>query len=238
MGRLGRCPASFLTPADVRFSVPGGRHPSIRRGPPAVRNHSFQADVAICFNNPLRAGTRFDVAHLPGVVYSEPFREVPVRLRFENRSKRVGLLGIAPGAQLRRLMDNRMSRSPCRRTGSCSGASWPRFWPSRLATGSCSRCRKVRAPSGRAWLRAPLMSLSMGAVRLYESAGAQPVDATQLSRLYSLLKRTPAVSGVAIREAAVRSFQDIALLPRLRHVACQQVLNTVGTQRSAAGTGK
>src|SRR6185436_3419729 len=50
-------------------------------------------DVSVVFNEPRPAEARYDLAHLPGVVRVETFRAVPARLHFENRNRRVSILG-------------------------------------------------------------------------------------------------------------------------------------------------
>src|SRR5579883_411157 len=48
-------------------------------------------DVTIVFNEPRPARTRYEIAHLPGVLYAEPFRSVATRLRFEHHSHKVAI---------------------------------------------------------------------------------------------------------------------------------------------------
>jgi putative ABC transport system permease protein len=77
-------------------------------------------DATLAFQRPLSERARFDVAHLPGVLRAEPWRAVPVRLRFEHREKRTALFGLEPGTELRRLVDAGTSaRCPCPRRGWC-----------------------------------------------------------------------------------------------------------------------
>lgn len=179
-------------------------------------------DVAVYFNNPRSAQARFDVAHLPGVLYSETFREVPVRLRFGHHSKRVGILGVEPGARLRRLVD-------------------PQMRPVALPPGGLVLTNKLAqilgaGPGDRVTVEVlegtrPVRQVAVSGVvdeviglsaymdlralnRMMREEGSisgahMAVDRLDLPRLYSLLKRTPAVSAVAIREAVLQSFQEI-----------------------------
>ena len=61
-------------------------------------------NVTILFNQPRSSGARYDVAHLPGVSYTEPFRSVPARLRYEHRSHQIAILGLEPQGELRQYM--------------------------------------------------------------------------------------------------------------------------------------
>ena len=65
-------------------------------------------DVMVIFTEPESAGVRHELERLPGVLTAEPFRTVPVRLRFEHRTKRVELTGLPPDGELRRLVDAKL----------------------------------------------------------------------------------------------------------------------------------
>ena len=65
-------------------------------------------DVTVGFQDVLPSARRYELAHLPGVLRAEPFRAVPVRLRFEHRSRRVGLAGLDAGSELHRLIDEQL----------------------------------------------------------------------------------------------------------------------------------
>ncbi len=68
-------------------------------------NHAYREDANIVFTEPRPARTRFDALHLPGVVRAEAYRVVPVRLRFEHRTRRTALLGVEPEGELHRIVD-------------------------------------------------------------------------------------------------------------------------------------
>ena len=62
-------------------------------------------DVDVTFHQPRPGKTRYDLANLPGVIAVEVFRAVPARLRFEHRTRRVGLMGAQSRSNLRRIVD-------------------------------------------------------------------------------------------------------------------------------------
>lgn len=68
-------------------------------------NQVIRNDVDVMFYNPRPGRTRFDLENLPGVVKTETFRSVPARLRFEHRTRRVGLMGAEANSDLRRIVD-------------------------------------------------------------------------------------------------------------------------------------
>ena len=55
-------------------------------------------DVTVTFHEPLPPRVRYDLDHLPGILREEPFRAVPVRLRFEHRTRRTALIGLEPSS--------------------------------------------------------------------------------------------------------------------------------------------
>ena len=73
---------------------------------------SFDWDVAqrqnasVSLREPGSAQSSSDLAHLPGVLKSEPFRTVPVRIRFGNASRRLALTGLTTQGNLSRPLDS------------------------------------------------------------------------------------------------------------------------------------
>ncbi len=62
-------------------------------------------DATVSLSEPSSASVSADIRHLPGVVEAEAFRSVPARIRFGHRSRRVGVVGLAPGSRLNRALD-------------------------------------------------------------------------------------------------------------------------------------
>ena len=61
-------------------------------------------DMTVTFVEPTSTESVLELAHLPGVVWAEPFRSVPVRLRYEHRQYDASIDGIPTAAQLRRII--------------------------------------------------------------------------------------------------------------------------------------
>ena len=81
------------------------------------------------------ARARHDLLHVPGVLRVEPFRAVPIRLRFGPRVERTVLMGLAPGAELRRIVGR--SQRPVRTAplgSACSRTTWRGCWGCGRAT--------------------------------------------------------------------------------------------------------
>ena len=62
-------------------------------------------DLTVSFIRPLPDEARREIAHLPGVLRTEPIRVVPARLKAGPRKREVGLTGLSEGATLRRLVE-------------------------------------------------------------------------------------------------------------------------------------
>jgi putative ABC transport system permease protein len=178
-------------------------------------------DATLAFHEPLTGRTRFDLAHLPGVLRAEPWRVVPARLRFEHRTKRTALLGLAPGSELRRLVDASLAEVPLppeglvltRRLGEILGVA-----PGDEVTIEILEGERARRSARVAGFVDELIGLAAymdarALARLLRESGSVSgawlrIDAREQTRLYTELKRTPAVAGVMLKGVLLRSFEE------------------------------
>lgn len=65
-------------------------------------------DITVTFIEPTTLSAIHELKSLPGVLYVEPFRSVPVRLRNEHHHYDTGIEGIPPNPYLRRILDNNL----------------------------------------------------------------------------------------------------------------------------------
>jgi putative ABC transport system permease protein len=177
-------------------------------------------DATIVFNEPRPTRTRYEVEHLPGVLYAEPFRSVAARLRFEHRSHKVGIMGLNPTGELRQLLDRNLNKVNLPLDGillTTKLAEILNVKPGeRLAVEVLEGERPVR--------QVPVVGLVDELVGLAAymdvralnrlmredstiSGAFLAVDDRQLDRLYSQLKQTPAVTSVALRQATIDRFE-------------------------------
>ena len=179
-------------------------------------------DVMVIFTEPESAAVRHELKRLPGVLTAEPFRAVPVRLRFEHRTKRVELTGLPPDGELRRLVDAKLRpiRLPAdgvvltRKLGELLGVR-----PGELISASVLEgARPVRTLQVAGLVDEPVglgayMDLrALNALMREEgslSGAYLAVDPRYAQELYRALKRLPGVSGVAFRDAVLQSFNQI-----------------------------
>jgi putative ABC transport system permease protein len=178
-------------------------------------------DATVAFYEPLSARVRHDVEHLPGVTRVEPWRAVPVRLRFEHRTKRVALLGIEPGTELRRLVDAELAEVPLpseglvltKRLGEILDVQPGDTIGIEVLEGERAK-REARVAGFVDELMGLAAYMDAGALaRLLREGGSISgvwlrVDARDEGRLHTELKRTPAVAGVMLKNALLKSFDE------------------------------
>ncbi|WP_417738018.1 ABC transporter permease [Rosistilla oblonga] len=63
-------------------------------------------DISVTFVEPATASVVYEVSRLPGVQESETMRSVAAEVKFQNRARRVGILGLQHDPQLYRLLDS------------------------------------------------------------------------------------------------------------------------------------
>ncbi len=178
-------------------------------------------DVTITFNNPRTSRARHDVMHLPGVLRAETFRAVPVRLRFEHRTKRVAILGIDPDGELRTLLDRRLQKVDLPPDGLMLTAKLAEVLGVQpgdtLTVEVLEGERPVRlVPVVRLVDELIGLSAYMDARALNRlmregetiSGAYLAIDPKSAPQLYSLIKRTPAIAGAAFREMMLASFLE------------------------------
>lgn len=68
-------------------------------------NVMHREDVQVTFHEPRSRAALHEIEAMPGVLYAEPFRNVPARLRFGHRQRRVAIQGIPEDARLEQVLD-------------------------------------------------------------------------------------------------------------------------------------
>jgi putative ABC transport system permease protein len=180
-----------------------------------------RADVTVLFREVRHASAVPALRRLPGVIGAEGFRAMPVRLRAGRGMERTVLYGLAPDAELRRVVDlrGRVNRIPseglllsatlARRLGAGRG---DRVSVEILEGARPTRTLVVAGTAEEALGTAGYVSLDAlrameGGDRVYSGAFLR-TDPRLTDRLYPALKRLPAVSGVGVREVAIKSFDE------------------------------
>jgi putative ABC transport system permease protein len=198
-------------------------------------------DVAVSFHRPRPAIVHHELARLPGVLVAETFRTVPVRVRRGAVVRTVAVTGIAPDATLRRLVDRHGAVFRIPPGGAVLTSDFAALLG--VARGDTLRLElPERGGEARHVVVAALVEELFGSnVYLERSAldrlvgdGARVsgaylrVDPAAEAALMARLKRLPAVSGAASRQAMIAAW-DRQMLESIRIsgslvVACAVVI--------------
>jgi putative ABC transport system permease protein len=178
-------------------------------------------DIAVTLNEVHSPRTRFSLARLPGIVASEPYRAVPVRLRFKHRFRKTAVLGLPNPSELRLILDRQGRRAFLPPDGivlttalaEILGVTPGESVIMEVLDGK-RPVREVRLAATvdellgtSAYMGLDALNRLMREDRVVSGAWLQ-VDAVKQGRLYQELKRLPAVAAVSIKAAAVNSFRD------------------------------
>jgi putative ABC transport system permease protein len=177
-------------------------------------------DVSVTLIEPRSHSAIHEIEHLPGILQCQPFRFVPVRLRFGHCHERASIQGIQDN-RLYRLMDDneREIRLPDR------GLVLSEMLAKKLHAQVGDRVTVEILEGLRRVHQIPIAALvsdfsgmnaymRLDAVRQImqegdSSSGAYlQVDTAHQQALYHALKETPQVAAVNIKRAAVKSFED------------------------------
>jgi putative ABC transport system permease protein len=177
-------------------------------------------DVTIVFNDPRSAQVRYDVEHLPGVLYSEPFRTVAVRLRNEHYTHQLGILGLEPSSDLHRLINRNLQPVDLPQAGVLLTTKLGEML--HVRSGDSLMVELLEGDRSTRTLRVAGLVDDLVGVSAYMNrhtlnrllregstiSGAYlAVDSAQLSQLYTLIKQTPAIASVTLRQTTIDRFQ-------------------------------
>ena len=179
-------------------------------------------DATLVFTQPLPYRAVYALESLPGVLRVEPFREVPVRLVAGYRTRRVSLSAVVPGAQMHRLVDERGVALRVPPDGMLLSSQLADTLHvragDRITMEVLEGKRQIRdiTVAGRvgelvgmhAYLDEQALARLLGEGRNWSGAWLR-IDSRTTDRLYTTLKRMPAVNAVAIRQSVIDSFRKI-----------------------------
>jgi putative ABC transport system permease protein len=176
-------------------------------------------NLTVVFNAPRPLRVRHELDRLPGVVRTEPLRFVPVRLRHGHRSRRVAIMGLEPGSELRQLVTSRFRTLPLPPEGLVLTAKLGEV----LGVGAGDAVTVELLEGNRSVHTLPVAGLvdELLGLTAYQSAAALDrlvggaaisgallrTDPLREPELNAALKRTPATAGVTSRDAMRATFE-------------------------------
>jgi putative ABC transport system permease protein len=187
-----------------------------------VQFHQIQQeDIMLSFTEPLSGSAQFDLHHLPGVIRAEPFRVVPARLRFQQRTYLGGITGLPADSSLRRLMDRDLNLITLPTQGLLLSDKLADILGVRpgdvLTVEVLEGARPIREVPVvglvKEWIGvAAYMDLTALNQLMREgttlSGAYLAVEPQALDAIYAELKETPAVASVALRKNSVDRFEE------------------------------
>ncbi|MFN0196394.1 MAG: ABC transporter permease [Planctomycetaceae bacterium] len=177
-------------------------------------------DVSLTFREAIQGSVWHEIRHLPGVIDGQPMRSTPTRIRFEHRYRRVAIMGMEPGTDMFRVLDE-------------NGQTWKFSGDGLVMSEKLAQVLHVERgdvvtvevlEGKRAIRNIPVTGLvpTYSGITAYMSnaaihrlldeqdsltGGFLQVDPLKYDELYTTLKNTPAIAGVSIKDAAINSFK-------------------------------
>jgi putative ABC transport system permease protein len=183
---------------------------------------SQRQDMSLTLIEPRSRRALHEIAHLPGVLRAEPFRTVPVRVRFEHRSKRTAILGLSSDRELYRLMDSSERLVTLPDEGVILSAKLAEVLGIRAGESltvevmeGARPVRKVKVSGLMRDFSGISVYMSLGALNRMMREGDTlsgayvTVDPNHIDHLYHALKNTPALAGSSLKQAALQNFRKL-----------------------------
>ena len=184
-------------------------------------NLAQQEDLTVTFTEPTARKASYELAQLPGVNISEPFRSVPVRIRFRHHEQRTALQALTGNTQLHRILDHTLQPLNLPRQGVVLND-----YLAKLLDVNIGDRVTVEVLSGRrpvlqlqvvdtvsdmlgipAYIHLDLLNRLLKEGEAINGAFLA-IDQNAMDEVYQLLQKRPRVSGVTITQAAVQSARD------------------------------
>jgi putative ABC transport system permease protein len=189
-----------------------------------VMNFQFhwvqRQDLTVTFVEPTIGRVSHDLMHLPGVLAAEPFRAVPVRIRFGSATRRIGIMGLVADRRLFRPRDASSRLIDLPAEGIVVSEKLADILDCQIGDEVQIEVLELNRPvrqvpvadiiSDYVELNAYMQLSALNRLMREQDAisGAfLSVDAAHADQLYARLKQTPRISGVAIRRAALESYE-------------------------------
>lgn len=184
-------------------------------------NHMQREDVFVVFNELRPSQARYDLAALPGVMRVETLRSVPARLRYGHRTRRLALMGMESGADLRRIVTTDYSAYRLPDNGLVLTTELADQLGAKVGDQITVEVLEGARPVRRITLAGTVDDL-IGLSAYMEinalnsmmregdniSGAFLMVDSREQSDLYLRLKRMPTVAGVNVPAASLASFNE------------------------------
>jgi putative ABC transport system permease protein len=184
-------------------------------------NLTMRQDATLTFVEPRPGRVSHDVAHLPGVLDTEPARIVPARLRAGTRYRTLAITGLPPAPQLTRVIDRSRGAIELPPDGLLLSQMLADVLGVAVGDTISVEVLEGRRPARELTVAALVddriglqayMRLEPLRRMLHEgdsvSSIALTMDPAARDRFYAAVKTMPAIAGVAMRDTALQNFRD------------------------------
>ena len=181
-----------------------------------------RSDATVIFINPMSSKTVFDLQHVEGVTFVEPFRSVPVVFRNGRYDYRGAISGLVENPQLSRALDGKKKPIALRKNGivlSKPIAKILHIAPGDMLTVEVREGRRptVQIPvSGisETLLGSPTYMDIESLNRILKEPGRVSgaylsLDKSQSESVYTAIKNMPAVAGISLKQDSLEAFQRL-----------------------------
>jgi putative ABC transport system permease protein len=181
---------------------------------------AYRDDVTVFFDRPLDDRALGELRRLPGVLEVEGLRAVSARLTHRGIERRTALMGLDPGAELRRIVDTDRRRIPLPPDGLLLGR--PLADALGVEPGDSLRVEVTegRRPiatlavaglvdeviGGEVHLEQATLRRLLGEGRLHSGARLR-IDGLERERIYAELKAMPGIASVLVKQVLVDGFE-------------------------------
>jgi putative ABC transport system permease protein len=179
-------------------------------------------DVSVVLIEPTATRTLHEIRHLPGVMAAEPFRSVPVRIRFGHLSRQLGLLGLREGTELMRLIDTTWHETAVPAAGMVVSRKLAEILGARLGDVVTVEVMEgqrpeFEAPLSRllddvagtsAYIDAAVLNRAMGEGDVMSGAFLR-LDAAAVRPFFAALKSAPRIGVVSTKATTLASFRAL-----------------------------
>ncbi len=178
-------------------------------------------DLTVSFVEPATASVVHEVANLDGVLDSETMRGVAARLRFQHRSRRVGISGLEPDPHLFRLLNDQAIPVRVPEHGIMLNSKLAELLGVTLGDDITVEVLEDKRPIRQVEVTAIVnefggINAYMRKSRLHEllresevaSGAFLKVDSNQINDVFHELETRPGVASVTIKDAAIDSFRE------------------------------
>jgi len=187
-----------------------------------IQFHDAQReDVTVVLNEASSSRTRFELARLPGVIQTEPFRTIPVRIRHGHTWRKTILFGQQQDSGMRRMIhrNGKPASMPPEGLILCTAlASALHAKPGEMLRVETLEGRRIEGDiqltgtvdellGTNAYMN--LYSLNRFLHEDHSISGALlRIDAGKQQQLYEYVKTLPSVAAVSVKEVELNSFRD------------------------------